>query len=232
MKKATAAIIVLFVALLIVSTTSITPIVSSKPIIKSIEERGNGSSNGSDTYIKEFNDLVSRVNQFVTEEELNNFKSNFSEGQLEKELNEKNIWDKFSIKASIKMFEQKTSRLRYLLENDADKEELIIEFRELIKTINEELDRKNILPSFFDKLLTRIVGLLMLVVSLLMIFLFPLGMTAVFILGIIEGIIMGDIVGGIASGLYGIYIYFPFAGALYFVGYYMFVYGYVPYLPP
>jgi hypothetical protein len=190
------------------------------------------TSSDDDPYINEFNDLLSRVREFVSDGDINNFKSNVTEEEIEKELEEKNFLEKISIRFSIRIFEQKTYKIKKLLENNAERDEIIHEFREFIQLINDFLDEPKIGFKFLDELITRIIGLLMVLVSLLMIFLFPLGMPALAIISFIDGVIKDDVTYGLASALYSIYIYFPLSLAIFVVGYFMFIYGYIPYIPP
>ena len=230
MKKLIVTSIVLFIATLMVSTSSVVPCVSSKTIMKNIEILEKVSSEDDDSYINEFNDLVSRIREFVSDEDIEKFKSIVTEEKIEKELKEKNFLDKISIKFSIRIFEQKTNKLKKLLENNAERSEIIYEFREFIRLINEFLDNPKILSTPLD-LIDRIIGLLMMLVGLLMIFLFPLGMPALVIISFIDGLIKDDIAYGLASALYAIYIYFPLSLAIFVVGYLTFLYG-DPYIPP
>jgi len=231
MKKLIVTSVVLFIAILMISTSSVVPCVSSKPIMKNIEILEKVSSEDDDSYIKEFNDLVSRIREFVSDEDIDNFKSTVTEEEIEKELEEKNFLDKISIEFSIRIFEQKTNKIKKLLENNAEKNEIIYEFREFIELINKFLDKPKILSTPLD-LIDRIIGLLMMLVGLLMIFLFPLGMPALAIISFIDGLIKDDVAYGLASALYAIYAYFPLSLAIFVVGYFMFIYGYVPYIPP
>ena len=230
MKKLIVTSVVLFIAILMISTSSVVPCVSSKPIMKNIEILEKVSSEDDDSYIKEFNDLVSRIREFVSDEDIDNFKSTVTEEEIEKELEEKNFLDKISIEFSIRIFEQKTNKIKKLLENNAEKNEIIYEFREFIELINKFLDKPKILSTPLD-LIDRIIGLLMMLVGLLMIFLFPLGMPALVIISFIDGLIKDDIAYGLASALYAIYIYFPLSLAIFVVGYLTFLYG-DPYIPP
>lgn len=232
MTRKTVVCIVFLISIMIISTSVLGQYVHSKPIMKNIQIKENETVNNEDSYLKEFNNLVLRVKKYVKDIDITNLKSSFTETKIEKDLNDRSIWDRFSIRVSIKKFEQKTLFIKELLENNADRDLIITEFHDFIDSIDEVLDKKNICKESIFTFLNRIIGLLMILVSLLMIFLFPLGMGIAAVLGFIDGIINGDITYAIGSALYAIYMYFPFAGALYVVGYFMFIYGYIPYIPP
>lgn len=223
MKKLILTSFVLLAAILMISTSSLVPCVNSKAIMKNIETIDTISSD-KESYIEEFNDLVLRVKEFVTEEDLNNFKSTVTEEKIEKELKEKNFLEKISIRFSIRIFEQKTNKIKKLLENNAEKDEIIHEFREFIKLINNFLDEPEIFSAPLD-IIDRIMGLFMMLVGLLMIFLFPVGMPALVIISFIDGLIKNDIAHGLGSALYAIYIYFPLSLAIFVTGYIWFLYG-------
>jgi len=233
MNRLIVSFVALFIAILMISTSSVAKYVNSKSIMDTIECPEKESFEEDTSYIKEFIDPVSRIRELVFDGYIPDFKPIIAEKHLEKELEEKNIWEKSPIKLSIRNFEQRTFQIRELLENNAERNEIIHEFRELISSVNKFLDKNITQLTSFDKFITRIIGLLMMLIGLLMIFLSPIGITAGALIFFIEGLIRGDIARGLNNALYYVvYIYFPFALVVIFLGSHMFKTGVIPYLPP
>lgn len=235
MKRITVSSTVFFVALLMVSTSSVIQYVNSKPIIKIIENQESKLPGDSNNYEKEYDDLVLRLRELVTDEEINNLKSTITKEYIRNKLDENTFWDKISIKISIKKFEPEALKIKKLLENGADRSEIITEFHEIIKTVEKGLDYtcETHFSSFLfsiTSIIIRIIGLFLLLVGLLMLFLGPGAVSVIAILACIDGILEGRNLDVILFNIIGATIdYFSWCGAVIFLGEYMFLHGEIPY---